>query len=110
MISGRLKDIIIRKGENISAKEVEDILYEHPDVTDVAVIGLPDAERGERACAVVIPAPGAEPFTMETMTAWCREHGLMTQKIPEQLEIVSDLPRNSMGKVVKTELRARYSD
>ena len=55
VISGRLKDIIIRKGENISAKEVEDLLYEHPSVADVAVIGLPDPERGERACAVVVP-------------------------------------------------------
>ena len=109
VISGRLKDIIIRKGENISAKEVEDILYSHQAVADAAVIGLPDVERGERACAVVMLKPGAEPLTMDTMAAWCREHGLMTQKIPEQLEVVTDLPRNSMGKVVKTELRARYS-
>ena len=101
VISGRLKDIIIRKGENISAKEVEDILYAHPAVADAAVIGLPDADRGELACAVVIPKPGAEPLTMDAMAAWCGEHGLMTQKIPERLEIVTDLPRNSMGKVVK---------
>ena len=52
-ITGRLKDVIIRKGENISAKEVEDLLYEHEKVADVAVIGLPDTERGERVCAVV---------------------------------------------------------
>ncbi len=53
MLTGRLKDIIIRKGENISAKEIEDLLYQHPKVAEVAVIGLPDAERGERVCAVV---------------------------------------------------------
>ena len=52
-ITGRLKDVIIRKGENISAKEVEDLLHPHPAITDVAVIGLPDAARGELACAVV---------------------------------------------------------
>ena len=58
-VSGRLKDVIIRKGENIAAKDVEDVLYEHPDVADVAVIGLPDSERGERACAVVVLRDGA---------------------------------------------------
>ena len=61
-ITGRLKDIIIRKGENISAKEVEDLLYGHPKVGDVAVIGLPDPDTGERACAVVATAEGAEPL------------------------------------------------
>jgi acyl-CoA synthetase (AMP-forming)/AMP-acid ligase II len=110
VISGRLKDIIIRKGENISAKEVEDLLYDHPSVADVAVIGLPDAERGERACAVVVPAPNAPPFTMDAMRAWCVDHGLMTQKIPEQLELVDVLPRNPSGKVVKFELRARFAE
>ncbi|MGH2785528.1 MAG: AMP-binding protein, partial [Actinomycetota bacterium] len=59
-ITGRLKDIIIRKGENISAKELEDLLFTHPQVGDVAVVGLPDPESGERACAVVVTAPGCE--------------------------------------------------
>jgi len=108
VISGRLKDIIIRKGENISAKEVEDLLYDHPSVADVAVIGLPDPERGERACAVVVQVPGAPDFTMDAMTAWCVDHGLMTQKVPEQLELVDSLPRNPSGKVVKYELRDRF--
>jgi acyl-CoA synthetase (AMP-forming)/AMP-acid ligase II len=110
VIRGRLKDIIIRKGENISAKEVEDLLYEHPSVADVAVIGLPDPERGERACAVVVHAPNTEPFTVEAMTAWCADHGLMTQKVPEQLEFVDVLPRNPSGKVIKYELRDRFAD
>ena len=61
VLTGRLKDVIIRKGENISAKEIEDLLYQHPKVGDVAVIGLPDRERGERVCAVVETATGAEP-------------------------------------------------
>jgi len=110
VISGRLKDIIIRKGENISAKEVEDLLYEHPSVVDVAVIGLPDPERGERACAVVVQAPNPPPFTMDAMARWCVDHGLMVQKVPEQLELVEELPRNPSGKVVKYELRDRFKD
>ncbi len=60
IITGRLKDIIIRKGENISAKELEDMLFTHPAIGDVAVIGLPDEASGERACAVVQVAEGAD--------------------------------------------------
>ena len=66
-ITGRLKDVIIRKGENISAKEVEDLLFTHPQVADVAVIGLPDPQSGERACAVVVPADAADPPTLAEM-------------------------------------------
>ncbi len=109
IITGRLKDIIIRKGENISAKEVEDVLYAHPKIADVTVIGLPDPERGERACAVVILAPGVDELTLAEIGAWCREHGFMAQKIPEQLETVDSLPRNPSGKVLKDELRHRYT-
>jgi cyclohexanecarboxylate-CoA ligase len=108
-ITGRLKDIIIRKGENISAKEVEDLLFTHPQVADVAVIGLPDAASGERACAVVVPAPGAEPLTFDEMTAHLRDAGLITRKLPEQLEIVDALPRNPSGKIVKFELQKRFT-
>ena len=64
-VSGRLKDVIIRKGENIAAKDVEDVLYAHPDVADVAVIGLPDPERGERACAVVVLRDGVDPSAFD---------------------------------------------
>ncbi|WP_037575073.1 class I adenylate-forming enzyme family protein [Phaeacidiphilus oryzae] len=109
VLTGRLKDLIIRKGENISAKEVEDLLYRHPAVGDVAVIGLPDRERGERVCAVVEPAAGAEPLTLAEACGWLREAGLMTQKLPEQLEILPELPRNhTLHKVLKQELRARF--
>src|SRR3954447_16770204 len=67
VLTGRLKDVIIRKGENISAKEIEDLLYAHPKVGDVAVIGLPDRERGERVCAVVERAPGQDDLLFEEM-------------------------------------------
>ena len=106
VLTGRLKDIIIRKGENISAKEVEDLLYQHPKVGDVAVIGLPDAERGERVCAVVEPAADAPPITFGEMVVHLQAAGLMRQKIPEQLEVVEALPRNqTLNKVLKYKLR-----
>jgi acyl-CoA synthetase (AMP-forming)/AMP-acid ligase II len=107
-ITGRVKDIIIRNMENISAKEVEDILFRSPDVADVAVIGVPDPKTGERVCAVVVPADAAAPITFEAMVDWCRAEGLMTQKLPERLEIVDVLPRNPTGKVLKFELRDRF--
>ena len=110
VLTGRLKDVIIRKGENISAKEVEDILYTHPKVEDVAVIGLPDPERGERVCAVVQLADGVDPLALEEMVAFCKDAGLMTQKVPEQLELRSEMPRAATGKIVKTKLRDEYAD
>jgi cyclohexanecarboxylate-CoA ligase len=109
-VTGRLKDVIVRKGENISAKEIEDLLYTHPKVQDVAVIGLPDPERGERVCAVVQSSAGVDPLGFDEMAAFCREAGLMTQKIPEQLEVRDDLPRAATGKIVKTRLRDEYAD
>jgi acyl-CoA synthetase (AMP-forming)/AMP-acid ligase II len=107
-ITGRLKDVIIRKGENISAKEVEDLLFDHPKVADVAVIGLPDPEVGERACAVVALADAADALELDDVVIFLSEKGLAKQKLPERLEIVEALPRNPAGKVVKTELRERY--
>jgi acyl-CoA synthetase (AMP-forming)/AMP-acid ligase II len=108
-LTGRLKDVIIRKGENVSAKEVEDLLYQHTKVGAAAVIGLPDAERGELVCAVVEPAPGQAPPTLAELAAFLRAEGLMTQKIPERLEVVDALPRNATLKILKHELRARYA-
>jgi cyclohexanecarboxylate-CoA ligase len=110
VLSGRIKDIIIRKGENIGAKEIEDLLYKHPSVDDVAVIGLPDRDRGERVCAVVQPVAGQPELTFGEMAEYCRAAGLMTQKIPEQLEIVEQLPRNATLKVLKFQLRQELAD
>ncbi len=107
-LTGRAKDIIIRKGENISATEIEDLLFAHPKVADAGVIGLPDEQRGERVCAVVEPAPGVEELTLVELADHFRSLGVMAQKIPEQLEIVDSLPRNATGKVLKHELRAWF--
>jgi non-ribosomal peptide synthetase component E (peptide arylation enzyme) len=110
VVTGRLKDIIIRKGENISAKEIEDHLAAHPKLRDVAVVGVPDAERGERACAVVVCADPAAPPTLAELCAFLRARGLAAQKLPEQLELSAELPRNAAGKILKRELRTRFGD
>jgi acyl-CoA synthetase (AMP-forming)/AMP-acid ligase II len=107
VITGRLKDIIIRKGENVSAKEVEDVLFGHPKITDVAVLGLADEERGEMVCACVVPTDAGDPPTLTEIFHFCKDQGLMTQKIPERLEILDVMPRNPSGKVPKHELRAK---
>ena len=109
MITGRVKDIIIRNMENISAKEVEDLLFSHPGVADAAVIGLPDDKTGERVCAVVVPSDPSAPPTLADLLEYVVDQGLAKQKTPEQLEIVDALPRNPTGKVLKFELRDRYA-
>jgi acyl-CoA synthetase (AMP-forming)/AMP-acid ligase II len=109
VITGRLKDVIIRKGENISAKEIEDLLHGHPKVSEVAVVGLPDAASGERCCAVVVCRSDSEPLDFEEMVRFLNAQKLMRQKIPEQLELLDDLPRNPTGKVLKQELRNRFA-
>ncbi|NNL65955.1 MAG: AMP-binding protein [Myxococcales bacterium] len=107
-LTGRVKDIIIRKGENISANEIEDLLYAHPNVADVAVIGLPDPARGELVCAVVAPTADAASFDFSEMVAYLRRAQIMPQKIPERLELVDAIPRNATGKILKQELRDRF--
>ena len=109
-ITGRVKDVIIRKGENVSAAEVENLLYEHPKVADVAVIGLPDAERGEMVCAVVATAEGADALAFDEMVAFLKDAGLRNQALPERLEVVEAMPRNATGKIPKHELRKTYAD
>jgi acyl-coenzyme A synthetase/AMP-(fatty) acid ligase len=109
VLTGRIKDIIIRKGENIAAKEIEDLLYQHPKVAEVAVIGLPDKERGELVCAVVQGADGQDALTFAEMQDYLRDAGLMTQKIPERLELVDAMPRNATMKILKYELRDRFT-
>ncbi|MFH8898493.1 class I adenylate-forming enzyme family protein [Streptomyces coeruleorubidus] len=111
VLTGRLKDVIIRKGENISAQEIEDLLHRHPAVGDVAVVGLPDAARGELVCAVVEQPPGTEPLTLADATAYLRAEGLSVHKLPERLEVVDALPRGeTLRKVLKYKLRERYAD
>jgi acyl-CoA synthetase (AMP-forming)/AMP-acid ligase II len=108
-ITGRLKDIIIRNAENIAASEIEDVLHLHPAIADVAVIGLPDPRTGERACAVVVLADGVTSLSLVEIAEHCRELGLAKQKVPEQLEIVDEIPRNAMAKIQKPALKKRFA-
>jgi cyclohexanecarboxylate-CoA ligase len=108
-ITGRTKDVIIRGGENIPVAYIENVLYEHPGLAGVAVVGIPDPRLQERAYAVVTLEPGVEGFTMEEMKAFLDEKGVARQYWPERLEVVSELPRTASGKIQKFQLRARLA-
>ena len=103
-ITGRTKDLIIRGGENIPVAEVESVLFTHPKVSGVAVVGMPDARLGERACAFVIPKGGAA-LTLAELVAWLDAHQLARQKFPERLELVDEFPLTPSGKIQKYRLR-----
>jgi acyl-CoA synthetase (AMP-forming)/AMP-acid ligase II len=107
-ITGRLKDVIIRNAENISAAEIEDVLRRHPGVADVVVIGLPDERTGERVCAVAVPEPG-HALTLDGLSRFCADQGMAPFKRPEQLEVTDALPRNSMGKLLRGQLRDQFA-
>jgi cyclohexanecarboxylate-CoA ligase len=106
-ITGRRKDVIIRKGENLSAKGIEDELAAHPKIADVSVVGIPDATTGERVCACVVLESGASELSLAELRTFMEGRGVMRQKIPEQLEVMAELPRNATGKVRKDLLRQR---
>jgi acyl-CoA synthetase (AMP-forming)/AMP-acid ligase II len=99
----RKKDVVIRGGFTISAKEVENIVLEHPDVLDAAVVGMPDSDLGERLCLYAVPSENSD-LTLEDITDNLEDE-LAIYKHPERLELVDEVPRNPIGKVVKTELR-----
>jgi cyclohexanecarboxylate-CoA ligase len=105
VVTGRVKDLIIRNGENIAPKEIEDILISHPGVADVAIVGLPDARTGERACAVIVPNDQPQP-DVESLRAFLQSHGVAVFKAPEQVVFWETLPRNDAGKVLKHQIRA----
>ena len=107
-ITGRSKDIIIRGGENIPVAAVEDVLYRHPAVADVAVIAIPDARLGERACAVVRLAEGGS-LDMEAMRNFLLREGLSKRFVPERLEFVGEMPKTPSGKIRKVELRESFA-
>jgi acyl-CoA synthetase (AMP-forming)/AMP-acid ligase II len=104
VITGRKKDIVIRAGENISPKEVEDVLFTHPAVSEVAIVAMPSAATGEKCCAFVIPGAGAS-IDLPEISRFLTAAGLARQKIPEHLVLVDDLPRVPSGKVRKDVLR-----
>jgi acyl-CoA synthetase (AMP-forming)/AMP-acid ligase II len=105
-LSDRVKDMIISGGENVYPAEVENVLMAHPDVDEVAVIGVPSERWGETPKAIVVAAPGARPDGRELIT-FCRDR-LAHYKCPTSVEVVAALPRNATGKVLKAQLRAPY--
>ena len=104
LISDRIKDIIIRGGENISSREVEELLFSHPDIVETAVVAAPDDRLGEIICAFVVAAPGAS-LSLESIRTHFAGLGAARVKMPERLEIVDEFPRNATGKILKHELR-----
>ncbi|HEY5856505.1 MAG TPA: AMP-binding protein [Aldersonia sp.] len=107
-VTGRIKDIIIRGGFNISAREIEEALLLHPSVADVAVVGLPDPGVGERACAVVVARDDTRLSLDDVRRHLAEEHKIAVWKIPERIEYVAEFPRTATGKIQKFDLRARY--
>jgi fatty-acyl-CoA synthase len=103
-IVGRIKDMVIRGGENIYPREVEEFLYGHPDISDVSVVGVPDLKYGEELMAWVVMKPDAEPLTIEALREFCAGK-LAHYKIPRYLHLVDSFPMTVTGKVRKVEMR-----
>src|SRR3546814_1082897 len=107
-ITGRSKDIIIRGGENIPVVEVEEMLYRHPAVQDAAVVAMPDARLGERACAFVTLKPGAA-LTLREAIAWLEERRMAKQYLPERLEIVEEMRSEEHTSELQSLMRNSYA-
>ncbi|MGW0177558.1 AMP-binding protein [Rhodococcus sp. NPDC003322] len=107
-IGGRADDTIIRGGENIAPAEIEDVLVRHDDVRELAVIGVPDDEWGERICAVIVPV-GAEHADSESIRTWCRER-LRGSRTPDEVVFVDELPKTATGKLVRRDLVAQITE
>jgi len=103
-ISGRVKDVLIRGGENVPVVEIENLLYKHPTVAAVAVVGYPDARLGERGCAFIVPKAGST-IDLAAMQAYLAECKMAKQFWPERVELVADLPRTASGKIQKFKLK-----
>jgi fatty-acyl-CoA synthase len=108
-ITGRIKDMIIRGGENIYPREIEEFLYGHPKIRDVQVVGVPHETYGEEVLACVIPHDAAEPLTLEELRAFCQGR-LAHYKVPSRLQLLDFFPMTVSGKVRKVELREQYGE
>ena len=107
-ITGRIKDMVIRGGENIYPREIEEFLYTHPDVLDAQVIGVPDEKYGEELCAWIRMKDGATPLTVEAVREFCTGQ-LAHYKIPKYVKVVEEFPMTVTGKVRKIEMREQSS-
>jgi fatty-acyl-CoA synthase len=106
-VVGRIKDVILRGGENVYPREVEEFLHTHPKIADVQVVGVPDAHYGEEVLACVVPRDPADPPTLAELAAFCRDR-LAHFKIPRHLRIMDSFPMTVSGKVRKVELRESF--
>ncbi|BBY67166.1 AMP-binding protein [Mycolicibacterium helvum] len=106
VVTGRAKDIVIRNGENIAPKEVEDVLLGHPGIREIAIVGVPDPRTGERACAVVVADRLPEPDVTD-LRDFLQATGVAKFKWPEEVVVWDSLPKNDAGKVLKHQIRAR---
>jgi acyl-coenzyme A synthetase/AMP-(fatty) acid ligase len=109
-VTGRTKDIVIRGGMNISVREVEDKLADHPDLLAIAVVGMPDERLGEKVCCYVVPKEGHEPPTVDTLRTYLTDRGVAIQKTPERVIAASSLPMTATGKIQKHLLRKMVVD
>jgi fatty-acyl-CoA synthase len=105
-IVGRIKDMVIRGGENVYPREIEEFLYGHPDIEDVQVIGVPDDKYGEELMAWVRLRPGADALTIDVLRAFCKGK-LAHYKVPRYLHLTDEFPMTVTGKVRKIEMRER---
>jgi len=106
-VTDRKKDMIVSGGENVYPREVEDVLFEHPEILEAAVIGVPDEKWGERVHAILVPQAGIEPDT-DSVIAFVRTR-LAGYKLPKSVQLVKELPKNAAGKVAKNELRDAWA-
>jgi len=105
-VTGRIKDMVIRGGENIYPREIEEFLYTHPDIVDAQVVGVSDEKYGEELMAWIRVADGAQPPTAESLRAFCAGQ-IAHQKIPRYVQVVDEFPMTVTGKVRKVDLRRR---
>ncbi|GMG88386.1 AMP-binding protein [Biformimicrobium ophioploci] len=110
LITDRKKDIIIRGGENLSAKEIEDVLHDHPQIKEAAVVAMPHQRLGEGVCAYIIPSSDNHGLDLAEVAMFADRASLARQKIPEHIELVTDLPRTASGKVKKDILRKQIAE
>jgi fatty-acyl-CoA synthase len=108
-ITGRIKDMVIRGGENIYPREVEEFLYTHPDILDAQVIGVPDAKYGEELMAWIRLRAGAQPLTAEQLREFCRGK-LAHYKIPRYVHLTDEFPMTVTGKIRKIEMREKSTE
>jgi long-chain acyl-CoA synthetase len=105
-IVDRKKDMVLVSGFNVYPREIEDVLRRHPNVGDVAVVGVPDTHTGERIKAIVVADPPGETIDLDELLSFCAK-SLAPYKAPKEIEIVRDIPRNAAGKILRRELRPR---